>query len=71
MLSEPEPVALEIDDMKGRLVRTLPTRLGVTGLNIAAWDGRDRAGQRVASGSYVYTVRTADGSASGLLQLIR
>lgn len=47
------PSSLTIFDMRGRLVRTLIDERLPAGEHRAAWDGRDQAGRRVASGIYV------------------
>ncbi len=47
------PVAAEIHDVSGRLVRTLATQVGAMQI---VWDGKNDAGSRVRSGSYIVTV---------------
>ena len=61
-LSQPANVAIQIYDVKGRLVRTL--NLGkqsagvyVTKHTAAHWNGRDDAGEKVASGVYFYILQ--------------
>jgi predicted outer membrane repeat protein len=49
-----DPVAAEIRDVSGRLVRVLPA-------GSPAWDGRDWSGQQVPSGAYVGVVRSESG----------
>jgi len=48
----PAPVTLQIYDIAGRLTRTLIDRPMDTGTFTESWDGRDDAGDRVASGVY-------------------
>ncbi len=47
----------------GQLVRDLSSSL--------VWDGRNDAGQLVASGTYIFTVKTAAGKTTGRLAVIR
>ena len=54
---------LKIFDVQGRLVRTLVDEVLGAGANEARWDGRDRGGRQVASGTY-YARLVASGQAS-------
>ena len=59
------PVTIGIYNAKGQLVRTLDLgnqKAGVyaTKDKAAYWDGRDNAGEKVASGVYFYTLRAGD-----------
>jgi len=47
-------VRLSVFDMRGRLVRTLLHGHSDGGLHTAVWNGEDRNGRRVASGTYFY-----------------
>lgn len=49
-----EQVRLDIVDLAGRNVRTLVNEVRGAGSHAVVWDGTDNAGQRVASGTYVY-----------------
>jgi hypothetical protein len=50
-------VSVKIYDVNGRLVRTLVNNeLRSAGTHTVSWDGRDAAGQMVASGNYIYTL---------------
>ena len=40
----------------GRLVAEVPCGLAGEGQEIVAWDGRDREGDRLANGTYLYRV---------------
>jgi hypothetical protein len=51
-LKEPADVKVRIYDASGRLVRTVVNRHYEAGGHVTAWDGRDDAGARVASGVY-------------------
>jgi len=53
-------VRLEIFDLAGRRVQTLVDEARPAGPQSVRWDGRDAAGQTMASGSYFYRL-TADG----------
>lgn len=55
-----ENVNLQIYDVGGRLVRTLMDRTVAAGRHRVAWDGRDNAGQTVASGVYFYRLVAGD-----------
>ncbi|MFN8178252.1 MAG: choice-of-anchor B family protein [bacterium] len=54
--SAPARVAAEVLDAAGRRVRSLPERAVSAGDSFLAWDGRDRAGRRVAPGAYFVRV---------------
>jgi hypothetical protein len=47
-----------IYDIRGRLIRTLVSGYATEGFNQVTWDGRNDAGSRVASGVYLYQLRT-------------
>jgi hypothetical protein len=49
-------LTLAVYDVRGRLVQTLRDGIETAGAKSTAWDGRDRQGQRVASGTYFYRV---------------
>ena len=62
-LSENSPVSISIYDTTGALVRTLSLSIQSAGFynsrdRAAYWDGRNDAGERVASGLYFYQLRT-------------
>ena len=50
-------VELEIRTLTGGLVRHLVEDLAAPGLYSTSWDGRDKRGERVASGMYYYVLR--------------
>jgi len=52
-------VKLFIFDVRGRLVRKLIDTVLEPGRHRAVWDGRNETGQRVSSGVYLYTLRSA------------
>jgi hypothetical protein len=47
-------------DVNGRLVRTLVSGYAPAGVHEVIWDGRNDSGNRVASGLYLYRLRTGD-----------
>jgi len=57
-LPRTESVRLEIVDMRGRHIRTLVDETRTAGTHSVIWNGTDDAGQRVASGNYVYRLIT-------------
>ncbi len=62
-------VTIQIYDQSGRMVRTLslgtkPAGFYTTRSTAAYWDGRNEAGERVASGVYFYTLQTQDYTAN-------
>ena len=60
-LPQAERVTLEIYNVAGEIVATLiPGETRGAGRHASVWDGRDRAGRRVAPGVYFYTLRVAD-----------
>jgi len=61
-LAQPANVAIQIYDVKGRLVRTLNLSNQNAGVYVtkhaaAYWNGRDDAGEKVASGVYFYILQ--------------
>ena len=71
-LSRAERVQLTIYDVAGRLVRTLVhDESAAEGPHAAVWDGRDAAGRRVASGVYLYVLRTATFTEARRLTLLK
>jgi len=57
-LSHPSDVMIGIYDIRGILVRELLADQQWAGEHSVAWDGRDDAGQAVASGTYIYQLIT-------------
>lgn len=58
-IGAPGHVELAVHDVSGRLVRTLVSGVRPAGRHTVTWDGRNDAGQRVASGVYLATFRGA------------
>ncbi len=67
----PSKVAVAIYDCRGRLVRTLCEGQLEAGLHHQAWDGRDDAGNDVASGVYYCEARLGDKRDTRQLVLLR
>ncbi len=55
-------VTVEVLDASGRVVRTLQPGTQSAGDNAITWDGKNDAGQRLASGAYSFRVRAVDDS---------
>jgi hypothetical protein len=53
-------IDLTVFDVAGRRVKTLASGFVEAGQHDAQWDGRDEAGERVASGVYLYRLRAGD-----------
>lgn len=70
-LSAPEAVELAVLDAAGRHVRTLVRESRAPGAYHEAWDGRDDRGHAVASGVYLYRLRTASGDIGRRMVLVR
>ena len=71
-LSEAADVVVHIYDMHGTMIRELAVGRQEAGWytkrrDAAYWDGRNRLGEHVASGMYVYHLRAGAYSASGRL----
>jgi hypothetical protein len=59
-LPQAGPVRLAVYDVRGARVRTLESEVLPAGHHIRTWDGRDDTGAPVASGTYVFSIETAD-----------
>ncbi|MFQ5652341.1 MAG: cohesin domain-containing protein [bacterium] len=64
-------VTLQVFNLQGQLVRTLLNARLLPGTHAVVWDGVDARGQAVASGVYVYTLRTKDFVATKKMLLLR
>lgn len=65
------PVRLQVYNLRGQLVRTLVDEVREPGRYVVHWDGRDDQGNRVGSGIYLYTIRTADFAATMKMVLLK
>lgn len=66
-----QSVNLSVYDVQGRLVRTLVDGVRQAGLNDVLWDGRDRSGRDVASGTYFARLRTSGSPEVKSMVLVR
>jgi hypothetical protein len=73
LLSLPQAsrVRVSIYDLAGRQVRVLLENELDAGQHRYPWDGRNTAGEAVASGVYVYRVESSNGAVSGKMSLVR
>lgn len=69
-LSRAERVQLRVFDVRGRFVTTLRDGSEPAGERRVEWDGRDREGQPVASGVYLYRLTTESGEAQSRRMLV-
>ena len=68
-LSSDTKVAIYVHDISGRLIRSLELGYQSAGYYVskskaAYWDGKNEAGEQVASGIYFYTIKAGDFSAT-------
>ncbi|GAB4344023.1 MAG: hypothetical protein Kow0037_32450 [Calditrichia bacterium] len=66
-----EPVELVIYNVLGEKVRQLVSGQRESGLHRMVWDGRDETGQRVASGVYLYQLKTPSLTRTKKMMLVR
>ena len=64
-------VEIVVYDILGREVVRLKDGLLTEGTYLVKWDGRDKSGHRLSSGSYLYTFRTADGATTTRMAVIQ
>ncbi len=69
-LEEPGEVTIKIYDVKGQLVRTYDLGQKDIGADTAHWDGKNDAGEEVASGVYLYKTNAGDSSTTGKLVVV-
>jgi hypothetical protein len=66
------PVDLQVYDLRGRLVRTLASgQVEAAGEHRIIWDGRDRQGRTVSSGTYLYRLDAGGNQLFGRMALVR
>ncbi len=70
-LAQATPVSIRIYNMLGQEVRELLSGPREAGRFEVAWDGRDSNGRLLASGVYVYVIKTPQATASKKLLLLR
>jgi hypothetical protein len=66
-----DPVAVDVFDVRGRLVRRLHDGRGTGTWLEGTWDGRDESGQPAATGVYLLSARSPEGARSRRLTLVR
>lgn len=71
ILHETTPVEVSIFNLKGELIRTLSDRVFGPGEQELFWDGTDASGVRQASGQYLYTMKTSNGTESRKMVMLR
>ncbi len=64
-------VELAVFDLRGRIVRTLADTELAAGRHEVIWDGNDRQGRSVASGSYLASLVTEQGAVRSRMTLLR
>ena len=70
-VGNPSDVTLRIYDLRGRLVREVVSGYHEVGEYTVRWDGRNTAGERVASGVYLYRLESMRFAAQNRVVLIR
>ena len=70
-LAKAGPVALNIYDVQGRLVRGLWSGLLAAGAHQLSWDGRDEAGRAAATGIFLYRLQSVGLSKTRKMLLLR
>jgi len=70
-MSEPGQMRLCVYDIAGRVVRVLKEGSVDAGGHEVTWDGKDDAGERVASGVYFYSLETEKASRARKMVIIR
>jgi hypothetical protein len=71
VVAEDGPVTVEIFDLSGRILRSLPLGHLAAGTQRAVWDGRDDRGALVAAGLYAVRVLTPSGHQSMRVTVLR
>ncbi len=64
-------VIVKVHNLLGREVRTLVNERMTAGQKWVVWDGKDRFGQEVSSGTYIYKIQAGDYLQSRRMVLIR
>jgi YVTN family beta-propeller protein len=70
-VEDPSPVAVEVYDLHGRVVRTLTEGRLPSGEQSVVWDGTDQLGSKVAAGTYIIRMTSERGSQSKLVTRVR
>jgi len=67
----PGRVKLAVYNLVGQIVATLATGERRAGTHQVRWDGRDQAGEALASGLYLYRLEVGEWSETRSLMLLR
>lgn len=70
-LANDTEVELTVYNLLGRKVATLVSGNMTAGLQMVTWDGKDATGNQVATGLYLYVLKTDDGSQSKQMLLLK
>ena len=63
--------AIEVRDLRGRVIKNLPKGTNYAGLNRTVWDGTNEQGNTVSNGQYIVTVTTDKHRSSKMVVLAR
>ena len=70
-IPEKGKVEVSIFDLNGKLIKNLVNRYQTAGSHQIVWKGENQAGQKVASGFYIYTVKFNNTVSSKKMLLIK
>ena len=70
-LARASQVQVAVYDLNGSLVRELANEYRAAGVHSLVWDGRDGAGEQVASGTYFYRLVNAEETISRKMTLLK
>jgi len=70
-LRQAGPVELTVYNLKGMPIKTLVAGVMERGEHEVRWDGSDRSGARVASGTYLYQLKTGEGVHYGKMAVLK
>jgi hypothetical protein len=70
-LSDARPVSVRVNDVTGRLVRTLNDGLLLAGRHHREWNGAGEDGRRVATGVYFFRVEAGSNQATPKVVVVR
>ncbi len=70
-VKETSPVAIEIYNVKGQLVKTLVNEVKASGNHTVVWNGKDNNGRNVTSGVYFYKMNTGKFSSTKKMILMK
>jgi flagellar hook assembly protein FlgD len=71
LLAEESLIRLSVFNILGQQVRLLDKGIRPAGMHCVAWDGRDEAGQPVASGIYLYILKAGPGENTRTISSIK